>query len=424
MAVLAVRTLRKSQCRTRLQEILKHPALCWTPSVRRATCFTATSLFVLVFALFIARLIQEHQVKFLYERYANANLEPVPVEQVPDTPRPGMTLLKPKNLFSAEDRANSMKDWQTYPEVLVVELDGVSGGSFWFWPRYTAAADVMNFTYSPRAAQLFNANNAPVRRFIPVFDAPGEFLIEEIAAIQGGRTFEGLAVLSSNLPNIKNVYRVQDPGQLAFIMELTLTSEWKKLPWHQTMQPYPLPAPLRAYRAACHNLITNGGMERWPEEEAAPAGFYAPNEQSHVTREEAEVGEGDTALRQTWDAFCQTADPLKRFHFIVSGLEPDTVYELFVKGRNLSQAPVVLDVWQVAGQGKFERISPHVLDLGPSEFIKTKCGQFKTKPGTSATVLFSTFLPGDTPKDVFPLSVIWDDWRLVKAPDYGEVRRW
>ncbi len=415
--------LGNAEKRRRLLTNLKNPMTWWRPPVKRLLVFAAGAIVVIAAPLAAARLIQHPRVMSLYERYSQAELEPLDVERVPDSPRPGLTLLKPAGLFG-DTAAPGRESWQTHPEVLVIEVEDAPGNDLWFWPRYAAPVDTMDFTYYPRKARLFAPNGGTARRFLPVFEAPDQFFVDGGATLTGGRKFEGLAVLSDSLAHVKNVYRVKDPAQLGLIMELSLAEDWRSMPWHQTLQPYPLPAPVRACAAHRDNLLRNGGMERWDAGSELPALFYPPGDGSSVAKEEGWVVEGQFAAKQTWARLDPQATFDRRFHAMVSGLEPDTLYEFYVKAKNPSKGRVVIDAWQQLEPGKFARIATKVVAIAPGANFEETLGQFRTPPGKRAAVLFSAYLPGDTPADAFPLTIYWDDWRLVPAPDYGEVRRW
>lgn len=422
-AVFGAAGLCRGEKRARLLVWCRQPGGWWCAPVQRVLAFAVGAVLVIAAPLVLARMLQHPRVNALYENYHRAALEPLAAERVPDAPRPGLTLLKPAGLF-AEASAAAHPSWQTFPEVLVLEVEGVPDQDMWIWPRYSAPVDTMDFTYYARKMRLFAGASGTVRCFLPVFESPDEFLVDGGATLKGGRSFEGVAVLSAQAQCVKQIYRVKDPAQLGLIMELSLPESWREMPWHQALQPYPLPAPVRACAARRGNLLGNGGMEQWKEGGDAPARFSAPEDGSVLTREEGWVVEGRFSTKQTWEKLNTQAAFDHRFHVLASGLTPGTTYELFVKAKNPSKGRVVVDAWQQVAPGKFDRIAQKVVAIAPGANFEESLGQFRTRPGERAPVFFSVYLPGDTPDSAFPLSIYWDDWRLVPAPDYGDVRRW
>ena len=368
-----------------------------------------------------ARAYQHYHVGRLLDQYASAPLEPLETETMQsengDAP---YRMLKPKGLFNYEAMSARQKQWSIQTEYLVAEISGRDSTAT-LLPYYESDGSPATNLSADLTIPLYGAaDGRSTRYYFPVYEQHEDW---------GWRKFIGLAIRDTGGVHLDALYRVKHPSELPLLLELVLPDHYQDLPRYQTLQPHPLPPYLLGHFARGRNLLANGGFEKWdnalPGRSDAPAGFYAPNRSSIVSKESDLVAEGQAALRQTWQSPA-TDDTLQQsFLLELPNLEPGASYELFVKARNLSDTEVFIAAWHFSkgpdGQMIARRLSDRLVQVLPdSSYLDTNRfqeynGHFVMQPGDNATVALIPHISPGTPPDKYPVTVIWDDWRLVRS---------
>ena len=170
--------------------------------------------------------------------------------------------------------------------------------------------------------------------------------------------------------------------------------------------------------AAETNLIENGSFEKWAPRERVPwpwkhgFGYPAVDEMpSSVQLRREGAQDGAYALEQTWRRSDAADSVFARFGITVDGLKPRTAYRFTVRAKNESNGTVVVSPYSVKeGDGKevVENLKLGLVEVKPGDGYQNLKGYFQT--GDEGSVrLAAACIDGE-----YPVTVVWDDWRLVE----------
>ncbi len=174
------------------------------------------------------------------------------------------------------------------------------------------------------------------------------------------------------------------------------------------------------------NLIRNGDFKEWQAGTSAPDYFMAPDAgHAYSTLERATGPDGEeTAVKQTW----QTSDALDSYTNVfrtwVTGLRPNTRYEMTIRANNPSRNDLLLRAFQYNARSPAEAElmteKPEVLGgipIGHTEGFTESKFAFTTNDTREFCLLIA--VKNNAPEGTFPASCVWDAWRLVEAPAVG-----
>lgn len=176
------------------------------------------------------------------------------------------------------------------------------------------------------------------------------------------------------------------------------------------------------YRDDTPNLLINGGFESLKSN--AFKMIQTPNAHwSVVQRDTSLVGEGEYAIRQTWNTDTDgRAAIFDHFAFVVPDLTPNTYYLLRAKAFNARGGEVIVAAWERPVWGnddEINRLKLEVLRIPPSKghALQQFTGVFRTSAREDAVKLFLVVAARESRKqrDTY---VIWDDFELYElGPD-------
>ncbi len=381
-------------------------------SLPRVLAFTAATA-LLFLAWGGAWLWQQRAVGHLFDQYAEVRLEPLNTEQhALQQGANRWTLFTPTDLFP-EAFTELETAWQQRIAYFVAELRGAGPLPLRF--QYGVETERADFSYTTLVPLAEDSEESVTRYFFPVYEAPPGAAVGDTPS--GRRVFQGVAVPEAQQNRVAALYRVANDENFPLLPHVVLPENWaEEAARHAALTPRPLFPAMRTHAAGRNNILSNGGFEDWPEDALAPEGTQAPKAQSHIASETAMVAKGRRAIRQTWmDG--NPAPPLDLFGLWVSGLKPNTAYDLVVEASNEGGVPVGIGAWHViAPQGKVPRIVPlayPVVGIPATKGFQRFHGTFRTADMPPDSYVF--LAPVCLGQGCDGAEVIWDQWRLARV---------
>jgi len=179
---------------------------------------------------------------------------------------------------------------------------------------------------------------------------------------------------------------------------------------------------LTLYVEKLPNLIRNGDFVTWPEGEPLPllwGNGRATNMQSTVEKVMDPGVQAGNGLRQVWERAPATDSVLGQFGRIVTALKPDAPHLLEIRAENESAQAIVVSAWEIASYEPDLSDSPEI-----GRLIEKDVVQIPPSPGYQqyhgalnvgdTGMIFLCPQPAD-PSGQFPVSVVWDTWRLTRT---------
>ncbi len=407
--VLLARAITKSGARTVLKEGWHHRD--WINPLSRTATFVGVAACLTLMPLFATRWYQGRHVGELYRQYRQAERAPLSITQQKSvSPGTSLNLYQPPDLFASAEADNRC----LHSAYLVAELTGNSP-QVSALPYYRTETDFNNYGTPFQPVDLTGTSDAaPLHLFFPVFGAcPSD--------TWGRRDFVGLCLSAFPDVHLLSMSRVVDPSALPFLLTLTLAPNWETAPHCQTLQPVPIPNYVGKEIVTRGNILINGGFEEW-QADNVPAGFNGTTRTSVISRSARDIAQGRYAMRQTWQE-ADVAHPIPElFYAGIGNLKPNTRYGFGAKALNLSAKGIArVSIWQLKeepGQSAIPIcIAPSLIKVEPGEGFQDLYGTFKTLSGDSTSIFIVTYTSDSVPRDAFPVTVIWDDWRLAPLPE-------
>jgi hypothetical protein len=400
--------LRDEQARLKLRQTLLKPTTWWALPIQRVVIFGVAACCVVLISLAMARMYQAYRTERMFQAYESADVERLDTgEWGAQASNPYLRLIKPKGRFNPRNRAPVEQDQETRTEYLMVELTAPKGKPF-LLPRYKAVQEFNNLLKWMLVNPGDPAVEGVTRYFFPVYESTAD-------GPWGERRFEGIVFDPKNT-NLLGLYRVRDLRPFPFLFWFTLSPDPSKRQRFQTLRQHPIPLYLRQRWRLGRNLAPNGSFQEWSQDGRCPIGFTEPKSCSTLQKVELDEGRKIEGVRQTWWKDDGMMSFTNKFSCVLADLKPDTTYDLSVVCNNTSDASVILDAWQPVGTApaqRWHRVTDKTVQIGPHQ--KLECAaQITTLPGQKQPVLLVSSVPQSTPQECYPVTVIWNEWRVTE----------